>query len=304
MSNKARRSARKPKKKQGLDAQKIIPFTCGGLDNPASEYRLDYKTGKLLLKDLEPTRPIQAVLKDRVTFLDDYIGLKLHEDTTLPESLQIVGYMVELGEHVQFLIGDAINFGYTKWGDKYKHAMWQTGRANSTLRQYASVAQRIPAQRRKASLSFWHHEVIVRMSEQIAVDKLLSEAAAQAEKGEPPSVKQLRDTVAERMPAAKAKLAEQKQREEAEIPKPFRTKRKHKSLQRELAQKRLDRQLMHGQMKIDKELTEAIRRISLQQKEAWLGFGDKLITRGKALIEQGERLGATTNNADENVDLQ
>src|SRR5262245_61685522 len=111
-------------------------------------------TEKINEKWLTPSRDIKAVLKDRGKILPDHIGLKLAEDTSIAECLQVLDWAVAFGHHIQFLIGDVINFGFAKWGDKYRQAMEQTGRAKSTLVAYASVARRIPAAQRKAALSF------------------------------------------------------------------------------------------------------------------------------------------------------
>jgi hypothetical protein len=146
--------------------------------------------GPLVIPD--SARPIEDILRDRVTVLDGHIGLKLAEDTPIEESLRVLDWTTQLSDHVGFMIGDVLNFGHTKWGEKYTAALNQTGRARSTLRQYASVAARIPPGQRKACLTFWHHELIVRTSEPI---KLLEETAKQAEKGEPPTIQQLRETV-------------------------------------------------------------------------------------------------------------
>jgi len=146
-------------------------------------------------KALTPTRDIKAVLKDRVKFLPGHTGLTLDDDTSLAECLQVLEWAVALGNHIQFLIGDVINFGFVKWGNKYQQAMEQTGRAVNTLAHYASVARRIPARQRKAVLSFAHHREIVIIGDDAKIEDLLNEAATQAENGKPPSVIELRRIV-------------------------------------------------------------------------------------------------------------
>jgi hypothetical protein len=72
----------------------------------------------------------------------------------------------------------------------------------------------------------------------------------------------------------------------------------------EISTKRLDRQLMHAQVKILQHLSEMLAQIKQQHYEAAVGFGDGLIVNGRELVQQGERLSATANAADSNsVDL-
>jgi hypothetical protein len=137
------------------------------------------------------TRAIEDIMRERVTIHPDHIGLKIADATPIEESLRILDWATAMSDHVGFMIGDVINFGKAKWGEKYNAALIQTGRAYTTLRQYASVAERIPIEKRKSKLTFWQHELIVRTPEQI-MPKLLAETAEQAEKGRAPTLKELR----------------------------------------------------------------------------------------------------------------
>jgi hypothetical protein len=140
----------------------------------------------------ESTRPIEDILKDRVTVLPGSIGLKLADNTLIEESLCVLDWATTLSDHVGFMIGDVLNFGHAKWGDKYTEAINRTGRARSTLKHYASVAARIPLDKRQPSLSFSHHELIVRTSAPL---ELLEETAKQAEQGDLPTILELRTKV-------------------------------------------------------------------------------------------------------------
>src|SRR5215813_619235 len=101
------------------------------------------KSSRMNDKLLVRTRDIKVVLKERVKFLPEHVGLSLSDDTSIAECLQILDYVVQLGEHIGFLIGDVLNYGEAKWREKYRQAMEQTGRAKGTLVTYASVARRI-----------------------------------------------------------------------------------------------------------------------------------------------------------------
>jgi len=80
------------------------------------------------------------------------------------------------------MIGDVVNFGTAKWGEKYTAALNQTGRAYSTLRQYSEVARRIPPKQRVAALTFTHHREILRIGSDEKIATVLKEVGAQAEK--------------------------------------------------------------------------------------------------------------------------
>lgn len=131
----------------------------------------------------ESKRDIREIVNDRVTVLPGSIGVKLAEETPIEECLRIMDWAQAMSDHVGFMIGDIINFGAAKWGDKYQQAMEQTNRAYSTLAHYAMTARRIPAEKRVPSLSFSHHREALRIGDDEKVAKVLVEAGEQAEKG-------------------------------------------------------------------------------------------------------------------------
>src|SRR5262249_35971098 len=59
----------------------------------------------------ESTRPLEEIVRDRVTVLPGNIGLKLADDTPIEESLRILDWTTALSDHVGFMIGDVLNFG-------------------------------------------------------------------------------------------------------------------------------------------------------------------------------------------------
>src|SRR5262245_38647636 len=66
------------------------------------------------------TRDIREIVSDRVTVLPGSIGVKLADDTPIEECLRIMDWATAMSDHVGFMIGDVINFGSAKWGDKYR----------------------------------------------------------------------------------------------------------------------------------------------------------------------------------------
>jgi hypothetical protein len=151
-------------------------------------------------------RPIQEILRDRVKVFDGHIGLKIADDTTIEESLVILDWATGMSNHVGFMIGDVINFGRSKWGEKYNQALNQTGRAYSTLAHYASVAARITPDKRHGALSFDHHRTILTLGDAAKIATVLKEVGEQAEKGHAPTTKELRIKVQQLTPRKVKKL--------------------------------------------------------------------------------------------------
>jgi hypothetical protein len=143
----------------------------------------------------ESTRPIQDILKDRVTVLPGSIGIKLADATPIEESLRVLDWATTMSNHVGFMIGDILAFGSAKWGEKYKAALNQTGRAYSTLKGYLETARKIPAANRVAALTFSHHREILRIGDEEKIATVLKEVGAQAEKGHAPSTREVREKV-------------------------------------------------------------------------------------------------------------
>lgn len=58
-------------------------------------------------------------------------------------------------------LGDWVVYGETHFAERYRHAVDATGLDYGTLRNYASVARRIPLSRRRDTVSFQHHAEVV-----------------------------------------------------------------------------------------------------------------------------------------------
>lgn len=78
----------------------------------------------------------------------------------------------------QWAIGDALNYGSARYGEKYSQAMESTGHTYQALANYAWVSRAIPMESRNPNLSWTHHRVVAKLapSDQIAM-------LAQAEAG-------------------------------------------------------------------------------------------------------------------------
>jgi hypothetical protein len=72
-------------------------------------------------------------------------------------------YLGALRDATAWWIGDWLLFGEGRYGEKYADAVEATGRSKQTLKNYAWVAQNVPTSRRRARLSWSHHEAIAKL---------------------------------------------------------------------------------------------------------------------------------------------
>src|SRR4051794_7450706 len=69
------------------------------------------------------------------------------------------------GNATQWWLGDWLVFGRMKYGRRYKDAIAATGLDYQTLRNYAMVARRFDASRRRADLTFQHHATVCALTD-------------------------------------------------------------------------------------------------------------------------------------------
>ena len=93
----------------------------------------------------------------------DRIALTKRTALSLPENLPLDSWK-QIGEQIHIIsdasawwIGDWLVFGRDKYPDRYKRAIGETALEYQTLRNYAWVAGRFDASRRRDGLSFQHH---------------------------------------------------------------------------------------------------------------------------------------------------
>ena len=92
-------------------------------------------------------------------------GITFREDTPFETYIQIGKDLSRVSNDVQFIIGDWILFGKKSYGEKYKDALVVTGLDYSTLRDYASAANRIPLASRNPNLDFSHHRTVAKVKD-------------------------------------------------------------------------------------------------------------------------------------------
>lgn len=101
---------------------------------------------------------------------------------TLPERLSFdhwerIGRQLQLADlAVQWWIGDWLNYGEARYGEKYSQALDEFGRKKQTLMNYAFVAKAIETSRRREVVDFSTHAEVAGLPD-IEQDRILAKAA-------------------------------------------------------------------------------------------------------------------------------
>lgn len=87
-------------------------------------------------------------------------GLAIDQDLSQNEWAEIGAFLKQAERSVGWWIGDWINFGERKFGEKYSQEVDQLDYERKTLWNYAYVARSILPSFRKEGLSFQHHNIV------------------------------------------------------------------------------------------------------------------------------------------------
>lgn len=91
-------------------------------------------------------------------------GVRFHASLSFEEWLALGIQLMPLGRAIGFLIGDWINFGFTKYGEKYAEALTCTGIPYKTLANYAYIARKVDQSIREPRLGHEHHAPVAKLS--------------------------------------------------------------------------------------------------------------------------------------------
>jgi len=116
-------------------------------------------------------------------------GLEPIGNPTYDEWLDCSNTLYLLEGSIQWALGDWLNYGESKWGEKYAQAVEDTGYYNQTLRDDKWVSSRIDLSLRKDNLTFSHHKEVASL-EPDEQEELLDRAES-----DNLTVRQLRDAV-------------------------------------------------------------------------------------------------------------
>ncbi len=103
------------------------------------------------------------------------IGLEIKEALDYEEWEDLRDLFMFWHGAVGFILGDWLNYGETTYGEKYAQALLESERDYGTLRNYAFVCARIERQRRRAELTFSHHQEVSGLEPHVQ-DELLAKA--------------------------------------------------------------------------------------------------------------------------------
>jgi hypothetical protein len=90
-------------------------------------------------------------------------GIEFNEELSFEEWDDLGQKLAPIGKSIGFIIGDWINYGEKRWGDKYEEALQRTGMAYQTLANYAYVARKVQFSCRQEKLGFEHHAVVAKL---------------------------------------------------------------------------------------------------------------------------------------------
>lgn len=92
------------------------------------------------------------------------IGVTFAGDVSYDDWLRLMGTLTRLEKAVQFAIGDAINYGQHRYGEKYSQAMDATGLSIKALTNYCWVSNAVPISNRRPGVSWTHHRAVAKLS--------------------------------------------------------------------------------------------------------------------------------------------
>ena len=90
-------------------------------------------------------------------------GIQFNEDLSFDEWDALGQKLAPVGKSIGFIIGDWINYGEGRYGEKYDDALGRTGLAYQTLMNYSYVARKVEISLRKENLDLHHHLVVAKL---------------------------------------------------------------------------------------------------------------------------------------------
>ncbi|MGC4853332.1 LmbU family transcriptional regulator [Micromonospora sp. DT4] len=89
------------------------------------------------------------------------VGLSIPTDLSYDRWEQAGRRVADVASSSAWCLGDWINYGQSRYADRYRQAIDAVGLDYQTIRNYAWVARRFDISRRRAGLSFQHHAEVV-----------------------------------------------------------------------------------------------------------------------------------------------
>ncbi len=90
-------------------------------------------------------------------------GIEFHQDLSFDEWDALGQKLAPIGKSIGFIIGDWINYGDKRYGEKYDEALAKTGLSYQTLMNYAHVARKVEIYLRKENLDWSQHATVAKL---------------------------------------------------------------------------------------------------------------------------------------------
>jgi hypothetical protein len=90
----------------------------------------------------------------------DEIGLRFQVEIAYDDWVGIGAILGKIRDSTSWAIGDWLLAGEALFGDRVAQGIEATGRQKATLVEYARVASKVPRERRRGSLPWFHHKLV------------------------------------------------------------------------------------------------------------------------------------------------
>lgn len=105
-------------------------------------------------------------------------GIEFAGDIPYEQWERLMSTVSHMEMAAQWAIGDALNYGASRYGEKYSQAIEVTGHSYQALANYSWVARNVPPDVRRPGLSWTHHRAVAKLDPQ-AQDTILRQAEAE-----------------------------------------------------------------------------------------------------------------------------
>lgn len=131
-------------------------------------------------------------------------GLSFTGDLSFDQWEVLLNRLYTMNGAIQWMLGDALNYGNARYGEKYSQALESTKLTYSALANFSWVARSVPPENRNPNLSWTHHRAVSKLD--VEEQKRLLEEAERKEwtvdtltevvRGVPVTEKRISDSVA------------------------------------------------------------------------------------------------------------
>lgn len=90
-------------------------------------------------------------------------GIQFNHELSFEEWDALGQKLGEVGKSIGFIIGDWINYGESRYGEKYEKALARTGMAYNTLANFAYVARKVQSSLRNENLDWYQHYAVAKL---------------------------------------------------------------------------------------------------------------------------------------------